>query len=137
MPELAGLAAFLLLGATLVYAILRVELGDEIIDLRDRPAPRRRSFDARLLFVDSGARTVTVDGIAIGSGSPFAIEVGRPEGWTRDDADARLGSWATTGDVVEIRLHTGITGHRVWISDGEAAIDLPVAGMLGVQPAQS
>jgi hypothetical protein len=143
VPSLAALIAFAFLAALLVYVILQVPLtadDEPVIDLRDRRHPhdaaRHPAHAARLVFVDGGSRTVTVDGVLVDDGSPFALEVRRPEGWSTDDADLQLAAWAAGDTVVELRVRDDLRGQRVWISDGEAALDLPVAGMLGVQSAR-
>lgn len=144
MPELAALAAFLFLAALLVYVILQVPLAgrdDEVIDLRDQhrehsaTTPHGASgtaFTARLVLVRPGLRTVTIDGMTADAGELFAIEVGRPEGWPREDADAQLKAWAEDDTVVEVRLRDDQRGSRAWMSSGDMAMDLPVAGRLGV-----
>lgn len=140
MPELATLAAFLLLAALLVYVILQVPVtgrsDEENVDLREpaRTAAERSgntTFRARLVLVRPGLRTVTIDGMTSATGDLFAIEVGRPEGWAREDADAQLKAWARDDTVVEVQLRDDVRGHRVWVSSGDTAMDLPVAGRLG------
>jgi len=143
VPELAALVAFLFLATLLVYVILQVPVtgrsSRRVIDLRDRPATEDAepaplgAFTARLVLVRPGLRTITIDGITTDCGDLFALEVGRPEGWAREDADGQLNAWAHADAIVEVRLREDARGARAWLSSGDTAMDLPVAGLLGVQ----
>jgi hypothetical protein len=142
VPELATLAAFLFLAALLVYVILQVPLAARDdgpdIDLaeEERIEADPAAFRARLVLVRPGLRTVTIDGMTADRGELFAFEVGRPEGWAREDADRQLRTWADSDAVVEVRVRDDVRGSRAWISCGQAAMDLPLAGRLGA-PSQS
>lgn len=142
MPELATFAAFVFLAALLVYVILQVPLAarDESLDVdlveQERLAADPAAFRARLVLVRPGLRTVTIDGMNADRGDLFAFEVGRPEGWAREDADALLRAWAATDAIVEVRLRDEAKGSRAWMSCGDAAMDFPLAGRLGA-PSQS
>ena len=140
VPELATFAAFIFLAALLVYVILQVPIAarpEEGPDLdlceEERLESDPASFRARLVLVRPGLRTVTIDGMTADRGDLFAFEVGRPEGWAREDADALLKSWAATDAIVEVRLRDEVKGSRAWMSCGDAAMDFPLAGRLGVQ----
>ena len=142
MPELATFVAFVFLAALLVYVILQVPLaarasddGAPDLDLceEERLESDPASFRARLVLVRPGLRTVTIDGMTADRGELFAFEVGRPEGWAREDADALLKAWAVNDAIVEVRLRDEAKGSRAWMSCGDAAMDFPLAGSLGVQ----
>ena len=142
VPELATFLAFAFLAALLVYVIVQVPLTCEpVVDLDERESlgrgggPRTStpsSIAARIVFVDCGRRTTTIDGVELTSGQPFAIEVGRPEGWSAEDTGRQLWDWAATDTVIELRLHNDLRGRRAWMGTDDVAIDFPLAGVLGV-----
>lgn len=142
MPELATFAAFVFLAALLVYVILQVPLAarDDSADVdlveEERLEADPAAFRARLVLVRPGLRTVTIDGMTADRGELFALEVGRPEGWAREDADSQLRTWADSDAIVEVRVRDEVHGSRAWMSCGAAAMDLPLAGRLGA-PSQS
>lgn len=143
VPELATFAAFLFIAALLVYVILEVPLAardrspaTDLVEEGRRVAGDPAVFRARLVLVRPGLRTVTLDGITVERGELFAFEVGRPEGWDHKDADLQLQTWADSDAIVEVRVRDDVGGSRAWVSCGDAAMDLPLAGRLGV-PSQS
>jgi hypothetical protein len=144
VPELATFMAFAFLTALLVYVIVQVPLTPEpVVDLDDNGAPCRgggprtltpSSIAARIVFIDCGRRTTTVDGVELTTGQPFAIEVGRPEGWSAEDTGRQLRHWAANDTVIELQLHDDLRGRRAWMGADDVAIDFPLAGVLGVVP---
>ena len=139
VAELATFVSFVFLAALLIYVILQVPLAarEAVIDLRERAEPARPpgrariAMRARLVLVDVRPEGMTVDGVATATGEPFTFEVGRPEGWDTTGADMLLEQWADSGDVVDVMLQDGPGSRHVWFASREAAIDLPVGGVVG------
>lgn len=130
MPDLVALAAFLSLAVLSVLGILRVPpprpRAARTIDLRDAPAGTG-ALRVRLVLVRPGLPGVTIDGLAADGSGLVTLEVERPEGWEWDQADALLQAWAAADAVVEVRRHERAAGGaRVWMSAGDAALDLPL-----------